>query len=145
MRAQIVAAIVAALNSGTPGGVPATEASRTFAGDEAALPSILLYPVRESPEEIHGSGGSVVRAKLLLHLEVRAKGSAGVTADTAADACLSWIGKTLPKNTFGGLALNTASGEINWSFEHGENPVVLAVQEIEVTFQHLAANPDQRI
>lgn len=147
IREIIIEAVIAALNTGTPGGVPAAQRSRSFPLDESD--SICVYPVRETPETINGSGGSVVRADLRLAVEVRAKGAPGTSADKQADAALSWIVKALVKNRFsdgsgGHYALDTERGEITWEYEHGEAPVVLAIQEFIVTYQHLAANPDAR-
>lgn len=146
VREQIITAAVAALNTGTPGGVPATERERVAAVEEQdGAGAIALYPVRDVPEEVGGGGGPLMRCRLTLAVEVWAKGTALLRPSQAVDPMLVWIVKTLAGNRLGGLAHDIVEGETIFAYEAGDNPWCRATVELIVSYQHLVSDAEARI
>lgn len=147
IRAQIIAALVTRLNTGTPGGVPATIRSRTVPESvSSSLESIAVYPVREVPERVHVR--ALTRSKLTLAFEVRAVGSDSVTPDESADDSLEWIVKSVAGYLIPSgqeyLNLDTEEGETTWDYQQGEYPLVIATINMDVVYQHLVADAAAR-
>lgn len=143
IREQIIVAVVAALNVGSPPAV--TERTRLSAIEDSGLPSIVVFPLDDTAEEIGGGGGPIVRSRLKLGFELRAKGTAIARADTAVDALYVWLIKKVAGNQLGGLAIDIVEGDTSFRFESGENPMCLATVDMTVVYQHLTANPEARV
>lgn len=145
IREQVLVAVMAALNGGgKPAGVPAAERTRVIALEVSQLPSIVLVPRRESVDVQGGRLGPLVQRRLSVELEHRAAGGAGVPADQAADALLSWPVKALCGNTLGGLAIEIRESGTEWQYADGEAPFVLATQTFEVAYTTRVADAEQR-
>ena len=144
VREQIVVAAIAALNAGTPGGVPAAERTRSTAVEEAGLPSIIVYPTRETSASAPAHG-PIVHRRLTLAVECRAKGDGTVRPDQAVDPLVVWVIKALAGSVLGGLAHVIEEGDITFAYEQGEAPLCLAVVEMVVEHQHLVTNPESRV
>lgn len=145
VREQVLAAVMTALNTGRPMGVPAAERTRVLALEAASLPSIVLVPRRESVEAKGGRFGPLVERRLTIELEHRAAGGSGLAADQAADALLSWPVKALCGNTLGGLVNDVRETGTEWQYADGEEPFVLASQSFEVAYTTRVADADQRV
>lgn len=145
VREQVIAAVMTALNTGRPGGVPATERTRMLALEASQLPSTVLVPRRESVQFKGGRWSPLVERTLTVELEHRALGSAGVTPDQAADAQLSWPVKALCGNTLGGLAMEIRETGTEWGYSDEGQPGVLASQSFEIAYTTRVADADQRV
>lgn len=150
VRDKIVAAAVAALNTGTPVGVPAADRVRTAEVAPSELPSIVVFPVRDEPEEVGGGGGPIVLSRLTLVAECRAQGTASVRPDEALDPLATWVvkalaNKQLPNGAGGVLNNDILEGSTSFSYESGETPMSLAAVEMIVVYQHLVADPESRV
>jgi hypothetical protein len=150
VRDQIVAAAIVELNTGAPGGIPTAERVRLAELAPTDLPSILVFPSSDAPEEIGGGGGAIVRSRLTLVVECRAAGTASIRPDQAVDPLAVWVVKALGNKRLpagGGQFLNhdIVQGETTFSFEEGEAPYCLAAIEMIVVYQHLVADPEARV
>ena len=144
VREQVLTAVMAALNTGRPSGVPAAERTRVIALEAGQLPSSVLVPRRESVEQRGGRFGPLVERRLTVEIEHRAFGGSGVAVDQAADALLSWPVKALCGNTLGGLAAEIRESGTEWQYAEGEKPFVLAVQSFEIAYTTRVADAEQR-
>lgn len=143
IREQIVAAMVAALNTGTPGGVPVTERTRRIAVPEtAALSSIVLRPVRTIPEEVGSPGSPKSLVRMTVAIEMLIAGSATDRPDKLVDPIYEWVIKALVGNNLGGLCHTITEGESAFDYaDAGEYPNVMLTTEMIVPFSHVAADP----
>ena len=151
IRERIVAAAVVALNTGAPVGVPQAERERLAAVDpNVDLPSIIVFPVHDVPEQVGGDGGPLVRSRLTLTVECRAAGTASVRPSQATDPLFVWVVKTLvgtrlPDGSGGFLTHFINQGETTFSYEQGEAPYCLAAIEMTAVYQQLVADPESRV
>lgn len=96
LREQIVDAIITALNTGTPGGVPAAKRSYTYGVDATQLPVVNVFWLKDQPLPAPaGVSGVPVRHNLIVAVEVITKGSSTDRPDEVADAGLAWVVKAL--------------------------------------------------
>lgn len=143
IREQILAAMVVALNTGTPGGVPPTERTRRIAVTEsAALNSIVLRPQRVLTEEIHPPGSPITRARMTVEIEMKKSGTSADRPDKLVDPLYEWVVKALVGNTLGGLCHGIDEGDSLFTFaETGEFANVVLTTEMIVPFSYVAADP----
>lgn len=146
LREQIVAAIVVALNTGTPGGVPAAERTRRIAVQEgASLNSIVVRPTKQSSEPVHRPGSPVpplTKAILTVEVEMLKAGTAADRPDKLIDPLYEWVVKTLVGNTLAGLCHGIEEGESAFEYaEDGEYPNVMLTTEMVVPFSYKATDP----
>lgn len=141
IREQVVVAVVAALNAGGP---PCTfERSRTAAVGDAEMPSGVVYPVRDVPQQDFVSHAPVVRSRLSLLFELRALGTASVRPDQAVDPLYAWVVSKLATNTLGGLVFDGwEEAESVFQYGQGDKPICLLTLEMIATYQHLTANTE---
>lgn len=144
VREQVLQAVMAALNTGRPAGVPAVERTRVIALEASQLPSTVLVPRRESVEKTGGRFGPLVSRRLSLELEHRAAGGASLPPDQAVDALLAWPVKALCASTLGGLAIEINESGTEWHYADGEAPFVLAVQTFEIAYTTRVSDAEQR-
>ncbi len=143
---QVVEAIVTALNTGTPGGVPAAELERGTPVEDSVAGAIAVFPVHETVEEIGRPNTPIVRCRLQVAVEIWAKGTALLRPSQAADASIAWVISKLGGNTYSGIAHDTTQGDRSYAYEQTtEGPWVRVTQELVVSYQHLAANAEARI
>ena len=150
IRDQIVAAAIAELNTARPPGIPQADRTRLAAITPSELPSIIVFPGLDQPEEVGPPAGPIVRSRFRMIVEQRAAGTASVRPDAAVDALYVWVIKKLARKRLtagGGGFLNhdTVEGETSFAFEQGDEPYALATTALIVTYQHLVADPEARV
>ncbi len=110
IRDQILDAIITALNTGTPVGVPAaTREEKHY--EQSQLPAITIRPITEMVLPVHNRGGLVRERQLKFIAEIRA---VGTIPDKALDKHLVWVTKKLDGLTSSLFNALVEEGEINW-------------------------------
>lgn len=148
IRERIMVALVAKLNTGTPGGVPQAGRTRLHEYQESDLPAIAVFMGEDNPQRIGEPRGPAVRSKLTVIIECRAKGTAGTRPDTAADALTSWVVTALAKQRLsdggGVLCHDIVEGKTAFEYGSGEAPLCLATVEMVVDYQRVTDDPARR-
>lgn len=130
-RETIVAAAVAALNTGTPVGVPAAERLRRRQYDAAVVQAMAVYPLREEVLRATNRHGPSVTRQLTLLVECRVKSD---TPDAALDPLLEWATAALVGSTLGGVALDVQEQRTEFDFSQREDGFGLAAVEFQVSY-----------
>jgi hypothetical protein len=124
IREQIVAAIVTALTTGKPAGVPTPVRTRIDSPTADQLPALSVYQTDErvlemlDPRPGRASRGPIKRRHIDVAVEVLTKAGGSAEADKAADPMLSWASESIAKaGAFGGLADDMAQ-ELGTRFEY---------------------------
>jgi len=124
IREQIVQAIVAALNTDRPDGIPETVRTREESPEPDQLPMLTFYQGDDDVAPAHksepGTGrrhGAVVKRMLVGKLDALGKAGA-VPADAAVDPLLAWGTKAIAgAGRLGGLA-NERPHEVKTEFSY---------------------------
>lgn len=144
LRERIVQAVVDALNTGTPEGVPAAQRARTLALDLDQLDAILVYPLRDEARNVGGKRGPIVARSLELAVECWARETETASADAAVDPYVAWAIKALTDNTLGGLVNGLREEETNFAVERAQTGFCLAAITMVVEYQCKAGDLEQR-
>lgn len=146
IREQILAAMVTALNTGTPVGVPQTERTRRLAVQGTATTnSIVLRPTRSTTEEIGSPNSPITRARMTVEVEMQMAGTVADRPDKLIDPLYEWIVKALVNNRLGGLCHGIDEGESSFQYgAEGQYPNVMLTVEMSVPFSYLAADPTSK-
>lgn len=141
---QVVAAVIAALNAPSlPLGVPLSERDRTANLEEGD--SILVYQLRRNPSRVGGRYGPLMDTKLELQVELRARGTALLSASQALDVLYVHVVKRLGGNSLGGLLSNELEeGDLVFEYGQGENPLLLGILGFTGSCAYLVAEPETR-
>lgn len=123
VRNQILDAVVTALNTDRPAGIPAARRRRIHPYEMEDVPAIDVVPVEESVEGI--GGRLAVNANRRLQFAVRCW-AAGDAPEVAADALLLWAVKALDGNRLGGLVESLFEVRTGWVFDVGDTVVGVA-------------------
>lgn len=146
IREQIIQAVLSALNTGRPGGVPAAIRSRYHNLIVSALPAVTVFPESCVPVAIQQPRGPLVEWSLNLVVECVAAGDAGMSPDAAVDPLVAWVTKVLGANRFGGLAIRTDEGKTTFQMGfsgQGRTPLCRARVEIQVQYTTRANDAEQ--
>lgn len=140
IRDQILDAIIAALNTATPGGVP--QATRDYINplEGSDLPAISVRASREESEGKPNRFGPLRQRRLTVRVECFAAGSPG---DEELDPLVTWAGKVLSGDAgrFGGLAHCTEETAIEWNSEERDQPFASAFMDFTVEYQTRTGDP----
>jgi len=140
IREQIIEAIIAQLNTSTPGGVPAATRLRMTAYEPDELPAINVFPVREEIRgEPAGKFGPVVRRSMTFRVLLHAAGSDAVAADAALDPMAAWV-STLGGRQLGGLAIDIEENTLEWLYEEDDLPYSSLAIDFTVEYQTLKSD-----
>ncbi|CAJ0862102.1 hypothetical protein R77567_01617 [Ralstonia sp. LMG 32965] len=141
IREQIIRAAEAAVNNGTPAGVPICVRTAMQPSEQDQLPAMTVFPFRQTTNnKATGRWGDIVTHDLYLRFVVY---GAGDPADGVLDPILVWLTKTLAGQQFGGLANDTVEHEINWQYDEGTFQVAAAAVDFRVEYQTLRADATQ--
>lgn len=133
IREQIIEAALAALNTSTPGGVPAADRLRMEPYQIEDLPAIVIMALREEIEPLKDSRwGPLVNRVLTLRVACYAAGS---PADGLIDPLLTWADQALDSNQFGGLANDTLPALIEWQYAAEDQQFAVALADYRITYQ----------
>lgn len=138
-REQILAAMLTALNTNRPSGVPVATRTRLALYTEGALPAINVYPVKEQGGRIGGHAGPALRRKLAIHVDCIANGD---LPDQQLDALIVWCTKTLDGNLLGGLVNSLEPGEILWQYDNAESEYATATIQFFVDYATKTGNEE---
>lgn len=135
IREQILAAAVAALNSGAPAGVPQCVRTQMLNTEQAQLPAMTLFPYREEVQnDKTGRWGPVVTRTMYMRVVIYGQGQ---IADQSCDAILAWVTQTLSGQQFGGLANDTREHESAWQYNETNFAVAAVAVDFLVDYQTL--------
>ncbi len=146
IREQIISAVVTALATNTPDGIPAPVRTRLDSPGADQLPALTVYQGTETVESMreakNGSArrGPIVRRTLLLSIEVLTKAGVNEEPDKAADPILAWATSSIAAaGSFGGLA-NGPADELGTKFEYeqAETSFCRASQTYRIEYQSRA-------
>jgi hypothetical protein len=139
IREQIITAAVAALNTSTPGGVPAADRVRMEPYQSEDLPAINVMPVREEMEnEKEGRWSYFLKRGCTLRIECRVQGN---PADQLLDPLIVWAGTVLGGAKFGGLAEDCYEILCEWSYAASDQPYSMASLDFRVEYSTLKTDP----
>lgn len=140
LREQIIEQAVLQVNTGTPSGVPVCVRTLMQPSEQAQLPAMICFPIREEIDRDKTGrwGPSIVRA-LYLRFVIYAQGD---PADAALDPILSWVGKALGGSQLNGLAQDCTEHELNWQYDEGNYAVAACSLDFRVEYQTLRGDPD---
>ncbi|WKZ15433.1 MAG: hypothetical protein QY317_16175 [Candidatus Jettenia caeni] len=141
IREQILSAILTALNTGRPQGVPqATREGKEY--ESSQLPSVTIRPQGEVVGQVHGRRGLIRGRQLKVVVECRGSGN---IPDQALDTYLVWITKALDGNTLNGLANDMVEeGQITWLSEIADKTYGMATVEFTVYYQTKKGDQESR-
>lgn len=133
IREQIIEAAVTAVNTGAPTGVPACARTVMQPSEQAQLPTITVFPVREEIDNTKtGRWGPLIVRTLYLRFVVYASGD---PADSALDPIVEWVSKTIGGSNLGGLAQDAVEHELIWQYDEGNFAVAAVAMDFRVTYQ----------
>ena len=141
IREKIIQAAVAALNNGTPGGVPQTTRLKATPYQTADLPAMDIRPGREEMRDKQSRTQPVVLRDFSFVVTCYAKGDA---VDKLLDPLIAWATKVLAGNRLGGLAHDIEESDTEWDFEHGDALYGVASITFAVTFQTKTADQEAK-
>lgn len=140
IRQQILAAMVTALNTGAPAGVPQATQRRVTPRELSELPKIDVAPAQETKTQTDGALGPF--SNRVMNVVVRCWVS-GDAPEVAADPIVAWVTTALESNRLGGLAENIQETASSWVYDVGET--VLGVVEITFEVSYLTARTNQEV
>lgn len=141
IREQIIEAAVAAVNTGTPTGVPQCVRTQMQPTETAALPALTCFPIREEiADNKTGRWGPLIVRTLYLRFVVYASGN---PADAALDPIVLWIGQQLGGSQLGGLAQDAVEHELTWQYDEGNFAVAAAALDFRIEYQTLRNDASQ--
>jgi hypothetical protein len=133
IREQIIEAAVAAVNTGTPGGVPQCVRTLMQPSEQSQLPAITAFPVREEVDPGKtGRWGPLIVRTLYLRFVIYASGD---PADGALDPIVDWVARSLGGSQIGGLAQDAVEHELTWQYDEGNYAVAAVAMDFRVTYQ----------
>jgi hypothetical protein len=143
IREQIIEAAMVLLNTGTPGGVPATQRARMEDYTPEELPAITIKAMREEDAyEKEGARSYFLARTFTLRVEVRV---AGPAPDQLADPLLVWAGQVLGGQVFPSGAVNLATdcveSLLEFQYASEDQPYVLAQLDFRVYYSTLKGDP----
>lgn len=135
IREQIIEAAVAALNSGTPTGVPQCERTLMQPSEQSQLPAMTVFPVREEINDTKtGRWGPLIGRTLYLRFVIYASGN---PADGALDPIIAWVSKQLGGSQLGNLAHDAVEHELMWQYDEGNYAVAAVSMDFRIEYQTL--------
>jgi len=135
IREQIIEAAVAAVNSGAPAGVPACVRTVMQPAEQAQLPTITVFPVREEVDPAKaGRWGPIIVRTLYLRFVIYATGD---PADGALDPIVEWVAKAIGGSQLGGLAQDAVEHELTWQYDEGNFAVAAVAMDFRIEYQTL--------
>jgi len=138
LRAQIVDAAIALLNTSPPAGIPFAERIRFEPYGPEDLPAINVMPVREESEKKTGRWGPLLTRGFTLRVECRVSGS---PADVILDPLLVWAGQSLGGQDFGLLAEDCYETLCEWSYAGSDQNYSMASLDFRINFSTLSNDP----
>lgn len=135
IREQIIEAAVAALNTGTPTGVPQCVRTLMQPSEQSQLPAITVFPVREEIDPAKaGRWGPIIVRTLYLRFVIYASGD---PADGALDPIIQWVSQQLGGSQLGGLAQDAVEHELTWQYDEGNFAVAAVAMDFRIEYQTL--------
>jgi hypothetical protein len=140
-RELIIQAAVAALNVGTPSGVPPAERATTLALDSQTLPKILVYlGPKDRASDVGGPAGPIRDCSLSLTIDCWAAGTEVLSADAAADPLVVWVIKALEDQHLGGLVTGLREAETEFELARADVPICVASVKMIAEYTHKAGD-----
>lgn len=135
IREQLIEAAVAAVNNGAPTGVPTCVRTLMQPTEQAQLPAITAFPIREEIDNTKtGRWGPLITRTLYLRFVIYASGD---PADSALDPIVEWVSRTLGGSQLGGLAQDAVEHELTWQYDEGNYAVAALAMDFRITYQTL--------
>lgn len=139
---QLWAAILAALNTSRPAGVPEVKLLKAENVQPAQLPDAVLVPGPERARRIGGPGGPLTEISATFWIWWRAAGDGAVGPVSKVDAMRTWAVQKLERQQFGGLAVDCElAGVKDWEFAASEKFFGRCQQQFELTYTHRVGDP----
>ena len=138
VRESILEAIVAALNTARPAGIPAAERARTLGVDIESMPTILVYPGRDTATDVGGRAGPIQKRSFEILVECWAAKSETATADQATDPLAAWVVCTLGDNSLGGLVSKLRDSATDFGIDDVDGACCLCSITMLAEYSHRA-------
>lgn len=149
---QVADAILAALNTGRPAGVPEAKLWTGVALEPEDLPARTLAWTEEATARAGGVATSpLVTRRVSFHVQdlVAGTGAGGQPAQAACEPLRAWSVKALSGQRYTGgdgkpLAIDTVETGTTWQLEQGEEPYTRCTHTFDVTFTTRANDAELR-
>jgi hypothetical protein len=139
VRDQIIAATIAALNTSTPGGVPAAVRVRMEPYQPSDLPTLTVAPHTDEGSPLKSDRwGPILERLLIMRVSIYVSGAA---PDALADPIIVWCEKTLNSNPLGALATDILPGRFEWQYANEDQAYALLLADFHVQYQTLRTDP----
>lgn len=143
VREAILEAMLSALNTGRPTGVPVVAEGRHRNVQPAQMPAMTLFPVDEQLSPIHSRRSPLVASQMVLVLELWGAGSVARTSSRAIEPMAAWVVRALAGQTLGGLATAVYKRRLRYQYgQSGKTPVCLGRLEVVVEYTSRANNDE---
>jgi len=142
IREQIVSAIITALNTSRPNGVPVAARARMEAFIPEELPAITVKPVREEIEhESQGKRFPYQKRILTLRVSVMVAGAAAADGvDALADPMLVWATSRLSGQHFPTLMEECIEALNEWEYAAEDQPYMAVHQDFRIEYHTLVGD-----
>jgi hypothetical protein len=136
IRKQIIDAVMARLNTSTPGGVPQTTRARQEPYDPSELPAITVKPQREQIDyEALGKRSYFRKREMTLRVSVHFTGD-----DSVADPMTVWITSQLDGQVFPSLIEDCKEENNEWEYAAEDQPYLVLHQDFRVVYHTLVGD-----
>jgi len=154
LREQIISGAVTALNSTRalptggevekPSWIPVAERARTEAMRVETDLALIVYPLKDTSQDVGGRRGPIVKRQLSLLVECWATETDTETADQRATALTEWVVTALTDNTLAGILNWIRETETEYDIDVGERVYCLAAVTLAVDYHSKAGALAQR-
>lgn len=135
IRAQILAAAIARLNTDRPQGIPEATSRRAVEGEEIDGPRIGVFLGNETVEQVGGRWGPLVERRQRLFVQCRDVTDRNEELDLITEPLLAWATAALVGQDFGGLAHDVQEISTGRDPQVGERYYQVATAEFVVNYQ----------
>jgi hypothetical protein len=142
IRSRIVDAAITALNTATPGGVPATDDTRLEGYTPGELPSIGVFEIRQESNTLkEGRWGYFLDHAFTMRVEMRIAETVAVKARATMDPLYVWVGQTLGGQQFSNLAEDCYEALAEWQYAAEDQAYTLLQVDFRVLYKTLKTDP----
>ena len=136
VRQRIMTALIAALNTGRPTGVPAADLEHVDTYPKETASAISVFKAREPVVPVGGKFGPLVKRTLDINVECRSR------RPELLDPMVVWVTSVIDGNSFGGLAVSTSETDNVWQWRNDNDEMQMAVVTFQIEYQTRTGNQE---